>query len=156
MAGLDPALMGGMDPAMMGGAPPAEDPMAAGTPVTLNLEDLQQVIKELSGGDEPAEAEGATTDQVMSELTVVKDQLAALAAGMGVQLPAGDVGLAGDTSTAPATAGPEAIDDAAAAMATDELQGNPAFDALEAGVPPEEGMPKVAGQVDWTATKLAQ
>lgn len=162
MMGMDPAMMG-MDPAMMGGDPAAmgmEDPAAAGTPITLTLEDLQQVVQELTGGG--GEEEGskrATNKQIMEELSLVKEQLSAIAAAQGIQLPAGSVGLGGDTSTEPTPGEPEDIDTAAAEMATvgmaegDALAGNPAFDALGAGLPPGEMMPKQAG-FDWTKTKL--
>jgi hypothetical protein len=166
---MDPAMMDPamMDPAMMGGAPPMEDPAAAGgTPVTLTLEDLQQVVKEMTGeGGEEAEGKSkrATNRQIMDELALVKEQMTALAAGMGIQLPAGEVGLEGDTSTEPTPGSPEDIDTAAAEMAAagmeapaeDALAGNPAFDALSAGLPPGEAppMPKTA-MVDWSRTKL--
>jgi hypothetical protein len=169
MMGMDPAMMG-MDPAMMGGMPP-EDPMAAGgTPVQLTLEDLQQVVKEMAGeeggADDPDKPKRATNRQIMDELALVKEQLSALAAGMGIQLPAGEVGLGGDTSTEPTPGEPEDVQAAAAEMAAadlgggapDDLAGIPGFDAMSAGLPPGEmppaPMPKMA--MDWTNTKLVK
>jgi len=160
MAGMDPAMMG-MDPSM---APPMEDPAAGGTPVTLTLEDLQQVFKEFQSGEEP-EAEGdpkrATNKQIMSELTTVKDQLAALAAGMGLQLPAGEVGVEGDTA---ATADAGSPEDIAAVAGEMEAMGGmgtaaPMDQAMAMGLPPgempPEAMPKMA--VDkFINTKLGQ
>jgi len=181
MMGMDPSMMGGappmdpammgMDPAMMGGAPPMEDPGMGGTPVQLNLEDLQQIVKELGDGGEAGgeeEPKRATNKQIMERLDLVGEQLSALAAAMGIQLPAGEVGTGGDTSTEPDMSSP---DDLAAAAATEEmtaeatggaaapggadpLAGDPAFDALAQGLPPGEGMPKMAA-TNWLAsTKL--
>ncbi len=158
--GMDPAAMG-MDPAMMGGDPAMmEDPAAGGTPITLTLEDLQQVVKEMTGegGEAEGESKRATNKQIMEELSLVKEQLSAIAAAQGIQLPAGSVGAGGDTSTEPTMAEPEDIDTAAAELAAagatdDALAGNPAFDALGAGLPPGEAIPKAAG-IDWAETKL--
>jgi len=163
MMGMDPAMMG-MDPAMMGmdpmaGGAPMEDPAAAGTPVTLTLEDLRQVIKELDGeGPEDADKpKRATNRQIMDELSSLKEAIAALAAASGVQLPAGDVGTEGDTSASPASSSPEEI--AAVAAEMGGMPGEPAMDpamagmdpmsqALDMGLPPgempPEAMPKMA------------
>jgi hypothetical protein len=158
MAGMpmDPAMM---DPAMMGA--PVEDPAAAGTPVTLTLEDLRTVMKEIGGGEGP-EAEGepkrATNKQIMEELTSVREMLSALAAGMGIQLPAGDVGAGADTGVDAETANPEDI----AAMAQEVSGGmpmDPMSEAMAMGLPPGEmppaAMPKMA--VDkWSQTRAGK
>jgi hypothetical protein len=156
---MDPAMMG-MDPAMMGGAPPM-DPAAAGTPVTLTLEDLRTVMKEIGGGEGP-EAEGepkrATNKQIMEELASVREMVSALAAGMGIQLPAGDVGAGADTGVDAETANPEDI----AAMAQEVSGGmpmDPMSEAMAMGLPPGEmppgAMPKMA--VDkWSQTRAGK
>lgn len=166
-----------MDPAMMGGGMPPADPSmgGGGTPVTLNLEDLQQIVQELAkgGGAEGGEGEGeskrVTNRQVMDEITMLKEQLSALAAGMGIQLPAGDVGAGGDTSVSPDMSSPEdleaaALGDEMMADATggapapggDALAGDPAFEALNAGLPPGEGMPKLAATSWLASTRLGR
>lgn len=159
MAGMDPAMMGmdpammGMDPAMAGGEPPA------GTPVTLNLEDLQAVVAELAGGAAKPEKEGgrATNKEIMGELQGVKDSIAALAAAMGVQMPAGQVGAGGDMSATATPGEPEDLDAAAAQLAATELSGAPGFSEMDAGLPPGEALPKTAAALtDWSKTKIGQ
>ncbi len=190
---MDPAMMGGappMDPAMMGGAPPmdpammdpammdpammdpammGEDPAAAGTPVTLNLEDLQTVLKELSAGEAP-EAEGeskrATNRQIMDELSGLRDMVSALAAAAGVQLPAGEVGSEAGTDLGSPSANPSDIAAVADQMASGDPMEDPAMmgedpmsQAMAMGLAPGEmppdAMPKVAVDI-WSQTKAAK
>lgn len=172
---MDPAMMGAppMDPAMMdpamtappGGEMPMEDPAAAmGTPVTLTLEDLQQVMTEMKAAEEGGEGEPkrATNKQIMKEITGLKDSIAALAAASGVQLPAGDVGTDGDVSATAATANPEDIaavaDEMAAMGGGGDMGMDPMSQAMDMGLPPGEmppdAMPKMALD-KWGATKVA-
>lgn len=165
---MDPAAMGGglppdpmaMDPMAMGGMPPepgmAEMEAEAGTPVQLNLEDLQQILQEVAGGKEKEESGRATNKDIMTKMQAVDDRLSALAAALGVQLPAGDVGMGGDTEPTPAQAEPSEIDNAAAALAADQLSGAPGFSEMDAGLPPGETLPKTASVIDWSRTKLAR
>jgi len=168
---MDPVAMGGDPMAAMGGDPmaamamgggmPPEPGMeemeaAAGTPVQLNLEDLQQILQEVSGGKEKEESGRATNKDIMAKMQAVDDRLSALAAAMGVQLPAGDVGMGGDTEPTPAQAEPSEIDNAAAALAADQLSGAPGFSEMDAGLPPGETLPKTASVIDWSKTKLAR
>jgi hypothetical protein len=162
MMGMDPAMMGMdpamMDPAMMGA--PVEDPAAAGTPITLTLEDLRTVLKEIEGGEAPGEEEPkrATNKQIMEELSNVREMLTALAAAQGIQLPAGDVGAGAGTELGGEESSPEDI-----AAAAEELSGgmpmDPMSEAMAMGLPPGEmppgAMPKMA--VDkWNKTRAGK
>jgi hypothetical protein len=169
MAGMDPAMMGGappmdpammdpamMDPAMMGGAPPAEDP-AAGGAVTVSLDDLRALMKEMDAGgpEDPDKPKRATNAQIMDEVAALKDSLAAIAAAMGIQLPAGEVGAGADTAPVEPAAGPEDI----AAVAAEMGGMDPMSQAMEMGLPPGEmppdAMPKMAVEA-WANTRAAR
>ena len=166
MMGMDPAMMGGMPPledALAGGAPPMEDPAAAGTPVTLNLEDLKLVISELQGeggeGAPESESKRVTNKDIMAKMQTIEESLQALAAATGVQLPAGDVGVGGDTSIGGEAAAPEDIAAVAAGMEDPAMGGmDPMMAAMESGMPPgefpSETMPKMAMD-HWSRTKVA-
>jgi hypothetical protein len=173
MMGMDPAMAAGMpmdpammDPAMMDPAmmdPAMMDPAAAGTPVTLNLEDLQQVIKELgaSGGEsseDGGESKRATNREIMDAVSTLQEQMAALASAMGIQLPAGDVGSGAGTELE-APANPDDIAAAAEQLSGGAMMEDPMSQAMAMGLPPGEmppgAMPKMA--VDkWRNTKAGQ
>jgi len=178
---MDPAMMGAappMDPAMMGGAPPMdpammgmdpaamgmpEDPAAAGTPVTLNLEDLKAVLQEISGegGAEEETSKRATNRQIMDELAGLKEVVSALAAAQGIQLPAGDVGAGAGTEPSTEAANPEDIAAVAAEMGGAEggMPMDPMSEAMAMGLPPGEmppgAMPKMALD-QWSNTKAGR
>jgi len=159
MMGMDPAMMGGappMDPAMMG--MPPEDPAAAGTPVTLNLEDLKAVLQEIGGAEEPSKR--ATNQQIMDELSGLKEIVAALAAAQGIQLPAGEVGAGAGTEPSTEAAKPEDIAAVAAEMGGEGgMPMDPMSEAMAMGLPPGEmppgAMPKMAMD-KWMSTRAAR
>lgn len=164
--GIDPMTGMPIDPAAAGAAPPMEDPMAAGTPVTLNLEDLQTVLKELgAGGDsapegEEGESKRATNRQIMDELAGLREMVSALAAAAGIQLPAGEVGEGAGTELDAMSANPEDIAAVAEGMAGgDVMAEDPMSQAMAMGLPPGEmppgAMPKMA--IDkWSNTQAAK
>ena len=126
-APMDPAMM---DPAMAAGAPPMDPAMAAppaGTPVMLNLEDLQMAIQSMmpppaapAAEAAPAEGEGdgkVTNRELDAKVEAVTQVVNAIAAAMGVDpVAALEPPVPVEAEPAPAALGPEEAAMAEAAL----------------------------------------
>jgi hypothetical protein len=112
-----------MDPSMMGGAPPA------GTPVTLNLEDLQAIVSEIAGPKEEDSGRVSNKD-LGASVEALTQTVNAMAAAMGID---------------PAAATQQNPAEAASAMANEPVPelGPEEAAMAEVPAPPVDAMPPV-------------
>jgi hypothetical protein len=130
-----------MDPAMMGGMPPPMPPDAgapAGTPVTVNLEDLKQLLGDSGGKEDSGPSAGrVTTRELSDKIDQLSEVVFAMAASMNIMPPAGGMGIGAAPSPAGTIEPGPVPEDLAAAAAGPAMAGE--------GVPPMPGVAPVGG-----------